>query len=71
MARSLGGRTRQRGQPRRRMGRLRGCLVRILALLVILLLLSILFGGFQRGTKASGTAPVRPVTTSGRRAPGS
>ena len=71
MARSYGGRASQRRQPRRRMGRLRGCLVWILALLVVLLVLSLLFGGFQRGTRAGGTAPVRPVTSSVTRAPGS
>jgi hypothetical protein len=33
-----------------------GCLLWIVALLVILLLLSVLFGGFQKGTKV-GSAP--------------
>ncbi len=53
------------GKPRRRMGRLSGCLIWILALLVILLVLSLLFGGFQRGTKAGGDGPVqRPAAGS-------
>ena len=35
-----------------------GCLVWILALLVILLLLSLIFGGFQKGSRVgSGSAP--------------
>ncbi len=64
MARGLGGRVGRGGRPRRRMGRLTGCLVWILALLVILLVLSILFGGFQRGTKVSGDRPARPPAMS-------
>ena len=64
MARGLGDRAGRGGRPRRRMGRLTGCLVWILALLVILLVLSILFGGFQRGTKVSGDRPARPQAMS-------
>ncbi len=60
MARSFGGRSGQGGKPRRRMGRRTGCLVWILALLLFLLLLSVLFGGFQRGTKAGGARPADP-----------
>jgi hypothetical protein len=59
MARGFGGRVGQRGT-RRKMGRLSGCLLWILALLVILLVLSILFGGFQKGTKVGGDGLVRP-----------
>lgn len=64
MARGLGDRVGRGGGPRRRMGRLTGCLVWILALLVILLVLSILFGGFQRGTKVGGDRPARPQAMS-------
>jgi hypothetical protein len=39
------------GGPRRRMSRPVGCLVWLIALLVLLIVLSLLFGGFQRGTK--------------------
>jgi hypothetical protein len=39
-----------------------GCAIWIIALLVLLVILSVLFGGFQLGTKAGGSAPVRPVT---------
>ena len=53
---------RKNGQGLRRP--LTGCLVWILALLVILLVLSILFGGFQRGTKVSGDRPARPQAMS-------
>lgn len=53
MSRWMGGgrgRTRPRGAV--------GCLVWILALLVILLLLSLIFGGFQKGSRVgSGSAP--------------
>jgi hypothetical protein len=39
---------------RRRERRIFGCLLWVLTLLIVLLVLSILFGGFQRGTKADG-----------------
>jgi hypothetical protein len=56
MARWTGGR-RDRGSWRRPRGPI-GCVVWILALLVILLLLSLIFGGFQKGSKVgSGSAP--------------
>jgi hypothetical protein len=38
----------------RRFSRPVGCLFWILGLIVLLLLLSVLFGGFQNGTKTSG-----------------
>lgn len=34
-----------------------GCLLWLLGLLILLVLLSVLFGGFQRGTKAGSLAP--------------
>jgi hypothetical protein len=34
-----------------------GCVVWILALLVLLLVLSLIFGGFQRGTRVGGSGP--------------
>jgi hypothetical protein len=46
--------------------RARGCLLWVLGLVVVLLILSLLFGGFQKGTKAGSAgapAPV-PVTAS-------
>ena len=39
---------------RRRSRRIMGCLLWILTLLLVLLVLSILFGGFQRGTRVGG-----------------
>jgi hypothetical protein len=63
MARGFGGRA-GRGGTRRRMGRLSGCLLWVLALLVILLVLSILFGGFQKGTKVGGDRLARPQASS-------
>jgi hypothetical protein len=41
---------------RRRMGRPAGCLALIVFLLVLLVVLSILFGGFQNGTRTTGAA---------------
>jgi ABC-type Fe3+ transport system permease subunit len=48
---------------RRRNRRVFGCLLWVLTLLLVLLVLSILFGGFQRGTKTGlGQVPAaRPV----------
>ncbi len=45
----------RRGKPRR-VSPMVGCLFWVLVLLVILLLLSVIFGGFQKGTKA-GSGP--------------
>jgi hypothetical protein len=39
---------------RRPRSRLVGCLLWILALIVLLIVLSLLFGGFRKGTKAAG-----------------
>jgi hypothetical protein len=38
-----------------------GCAVGIIALLVLLVILSVLFGGFQLGTKAGGMGPMTGV----------
>jgi hypothetical protein len=48
-----------------------GCLLWILTLLLVLLVLSILFGGFQRGTRAGGADghPVRPDIVAARATP--
>ena len=43
--------------------RLAGCLVWILALIALLVILSLLFGGFRKGTKA-GSGPPSPVLAS-------
>jgi hypothetical protein len=55
------------GGPRPPRRRLAGCLLWIVGLIVALVILSLLFGGFQKGIKAggdSGPAPV-PVTAVG------
>jgi len=45
--------------PRRRLA---GCLLWIIGLIVVLIILSLLFGGFQKGTKADGPGnPGNPV----------
>jgi hypothetical protein len=66
------------GRSRRRMGsgrrswrprrRLTGCLLWILGLIVVLVILSLIFGGFQKGTKVGGAGLPAPVHfTTGRR----
>jgi hypothetical protein len=54
------------GTPRRPR-RLSGCLLWIVALIIVLVVMSLLFGGFQKGTKVSGDGASRPfsVTAAG------
>jgi hypothetical protein len=60
-------RDQRRRWPRSRAG---GCLLWVLLLIVILIILSVLFGGFQKGTKSSGPAPsTRFCTTTCTSAP--
>jgi hypothetical protein len=42
------------GRPRR--SRAIGCLMWLIALIIILIIASLLFGGYQKGTKATGTS---------------
>jgi hypothetical protein len=46
-----------RGEGRRRWPRTRagGCLLWLLVLIVVLVILSVMFGGFQKGTKVNGS----------------
>jgi hypothetical protein len=58
-----------RWRPRRR---LTGCLLWIVGLIVVLIILSLMFGGFQMGTKAGGAGVLLPprigaVTAGGSR----
>ena len=46
---------------RRPRSRLMGCLLWIIALIVVLIVLSLLFGGFRKGTRTGGTGPPPPV----------
>jgi hypothetical protein len=48
-------RTRRSGRTRRR-SRPVGCMIWVIAIFVVLLVLSILFGGFHQGTRSSGPA---------------
>ena len=61
----LGGWRRKRGSggPRR----LAGCLLWIVALIIVLVIMSLLFGGFQKGTRLGGDGAPRPfpVTAAG------
>jgi hypothetical protein len=56
MSRYLSGRREGYGGRRRRWPRSRagGCLLWIVLLIAILIVLSVMFGGFQKGTKESG-----------------
>ena len=45
----------------KRMPRLVGCLIWFIALVVILIVLSLLFGGFTKGTKVSGLGQPAPL----------
>ena len=51
------------GRRERPRSRLAGCLIWILALIVLLIIASVLFGGFRKGTKA-GDGPLSPVQVS-------
>jgi hypothetical protein len=60
---------RRRGRrPRQGRRRIRplGCLLWVLGLLILLLILSLLFGGFQKGTKVGLAAPTSPAATAER-----
>jgi hypothetical protein len=46
------------GRRERRRSRLVGCLLWLIALVVILIAASLLFGGFTKGTKVSGAGPL-------------
>ena len=50
--------------PRRARIRLGGCLLWLLGLLIVLVILSLLFGGFQKGTKVHGAGPPVPYPVS-------
>lgn len=61
MARTWGRRFMQSGSRRRRLA---GCLLWLVGLLVLLIILSVLFGSFQLGTKAKSMSPPgrRPIS---------
>ena len=55
---------RSKGQRRRwPRSRAAGCLLWIVLLIVILIVLSVLFGGFQKGTNAGPRGPAHGLTT--------
>jgi ABC-type transporter Mla maintaining outer membrane lipid asymmetry permease subunit MlaE len=53
----------------RRMPRLVGCLIWLIALIVILTVVSLLFGGFTKGTKVSGAGPPAPLAAARHASP--
>jgi hypothetical protein len=55
------------GSLRRPRRRLTGCLLWIVGLIVALVILSLMFGGFQKGTKVGGAGLPAPVRIAGRR----
>ena len=57
----------RRDGPRR--PRLIGCLIWLIALVVILIVLSLLFGGFTKGTKVSLGCPLAPPAAAQRASP--
>lgn len=48
--------------PRRPRNRAVGCLMWVVGLIIVLIILSLLFGGFQKGTKADGAGAPVPLT---------
>jgi hypothetical protein len=54
-------------RPRRQRSRLTGCVLWIIGLIIVLVILSVLFGGFTMGTKVGGTSPALPVQVSASR----
>ena len=75
MYRYLFGRRADNEQRRRRWPRSRaaGCLLWIVLLVVLFIVLSVLFGGFQKGTQVKGLGPVlgsgQPVAVAQRAGP--
>jgi hypothetical protein len=49
------------GRPKTRLG---GCLLWVLGLIIVLVILSLLFGGFQKGSKDNGTGRPEPFSVS-------
>jgi len=58
MYRSRDRRRRSRSRSRWPQSRAGGCLLWIVLLIVVLIVLSVLFGGFQKGTKTGGIGPI-------------
>ncbi len=54
------------GRRERRRPRLIGCLLWLIALAVLLIAASLLFGGFTKGTKVSGAGPLAPLAAAQR-----
>jgi hypothetical protein len=55
-------RWRRSNGPRRSRRRATGCLLWVVGVIIVLVILSLLFGGFQMGTKADGPSVPAPVT---------
>jgi hypothetical protein len=59
-------RMRPGGQSWRPRRRLTGCLLWILGLIIVLVILSLMFGGFQKGTKVGGAGVPVPLQRGAR-----
>jgi hypothetical protein len=46
-----------------------GCLIWLVALIIILIVLALLFGGFTKGTKVSGAGPLVPLAAAQHASP--
>ncbi len=64
MYRSRDRRRRSRSRSRWPQSRAGGCLLWIVLLIAVLIVLSVLFGGFQKGTKSGGFGPWCATCTS-------
>jgi len=64
MYRSRDRRRRSRSRSRWPQSRAGGCLLWIVLLIALLIVLSVLFGGFQKGTKSGGFGPLCATCTS-------
>ena len=49
-------------RPRRRRSRLTGCLMWVLLLIILMVVASLMFGGFQKGTKVGLGGALAPAT---------
>jgi hypothetical protein len=64
MLRRLTGTGGSETRPRGRRTRLGGCLLWILGLIIVVIILSLMFGGFQKGTKVNGMGLPVPFSVS-------
>lgn len=59
---------RRYGWPRRGRSRPAGCLMWVVGLIIVLIILAVLFGGFQKGSKVGGLGRLSPSQAAGQAA---